>query len=250
MKVVTCASCFSCVSDGLAELEWIDIHVCVAVSASEFWCQLPTARAVLSGSTLGIEKARASEAPTDIKVGHLYLVCDPPHTNCRARVLAADGDDDDKVMVLKLDYGTEENVPKSCLYPLAKHQLELPAQAFCCCLDDSESAASKKEWLSGLITTGEAVDKELQVKVVGRKPGGTLLVDVREKPSDDSLPPTNNSTSKEEVEVDPDASGRVGGSEVSMDTLEISQPALQSTILGDMLSQSQMEKLDTDKDYM
>ena len=164
-------------------------------------------------------------------------------------MLATDCDNSDRVTVLKLDYGTEEDVPRNCLYPLAKHQLELPAQAFCCCLDDSELVASKQEWLNDLISRGEAVDKELQLKVVGRKPGGTLLVDVREKPSDDGLHQTSDSASKE-VEVEADAGSKVGGSEVAMDSLEISQPVLQSTIVGDMLSQSQMEKSDSDKDYM
>ena len=236
-------------SDGLAELEWIDIHVCVAVSASEFWCQLPTARAILSGSTLGIKKARASEVVAGIKVGHLYLVCDPPQTNCRARVVTTDCDDDGKVTVLKLDYGTEESVPTSCLFPLVKHQLDLPAQAFRCCLDDSGSVASKQEWLNDLIAQGEAVDKDLQLKVVGRKPGGTLLVDVREKSSDGGSQQARDSASKE-AEVDADVGSRVGGSDNCMDALEISQPVLQSTILGDTLSQSQMEKSDGDQDYM
>ncbi|KAK7099992.1 fap1 adhesin-like [Littorina saxatilis] len=239
-------ACCGCVSDGLAELEWMDIHICVAVSASEFWCQLPYARSILSGSTLGIEKARATEVVTDPKVGHLYLVCDPPLTNYRGKVLTTDCDDA-KVKVLKIDYGTEENVPKGCLFPLPKHQLELPAQAFCCCLDKQETVVAKKDWLNDVITKGEAVDRDFQVKVVGRKADGIVLVDIREKSSKECSPQPFDITS---IEADGDASKLGGGEEVSMDALEISQPVLESTVLGDTLFQSCMERSDGDQDYI
>ena len=55
-------------ADSLPELEWLDVHVCVAVSSSEFWCQLPSAQSYLMGSTLGIERARPTEAATNVKV--------------------------------------------------------------------------------------------------------------------------------------------------------------------------------------
>ena len=234
-------------SEGLAELEWLDIHVCVAVSASEFWCQLPSAQAVLSGSTVGLQKARTLQSVENIKVGHLYLVSDPPQTNYRGKVLATDREDS-RVTVVKLDYGTEDYVPPSCLYPLAQHQLELPAQAFCCCLDDGEGVTATQDWLNKLISDGEAVDKDLQVKVVGRRPDGTMLVDVREKPGD--ISDEQSAGTEAEADADGDISKPVAGNEVSLDTLEISQPVMQSTILGDTMSQSRLEKGDGDKDYM
>jgi hypothetical protein len=226
----------------------------VAVSASEFWSQLPEARSILLGSTLGIEKARGRDVVKNVKVGNLYLVCDPPQANFRGRVLCEDCDDQHHVTVLKLDYGTEENVAKSCLYPLTKRQLDLPAQAFCCCLDEGDEVSCSKPWLQELITSGEAVDTPLQVKAVGRRPCGTVLVDVRVKPSHDTTLPTavaeESGIDVSEMEGDVDGAQRLQGSgEVSMDALEISQPVLQSTILGDTLSQSRMDRSDGDKDY-
>ncbi|XP_076440382.1 uncharacterized protein LOC143279929 [Babylonia areolata] len=237
---------YSCVSDGLAELEWLDIHVCVAVSASEFWCQLPSARSILSGTTLGIERAQTSDVAKNIKVGNLYLVCDPPHTNCRGKVLSG-CDDSGRVLVLKLDYGTEERVPTKCLYPLVQHQLELPAQAFCCCLGDDDEVKATPEWLNDVISRGEAVDMDLQVKVVGRKADRTLLVDVQERPG----PCKVLSAVGSEGEGGDVSSSKVGvGAEPSMETLEISQPVLQSTILGDTLSQSRMDRSEDDREYI
>lgn len=229
-------------SDSLAELEWFDVHICVVGSPDEFWCQLPTAPEMLVDVITSISSARFSNKKADGRLGHVYLVRDPPHKNYRGKVIE-ENVGEDSVMILKVDYGVMETVAKCCLYPLSKVQLSIPAQAFPCCLDGSESVKLKRHWFESLIALGEIVDKEFQLKVVGRKADGVLLVDIREKDSDYDICIQGSDNSSE-------ITSKMKVSELSVNMLEISHPMFQSTVLGEPFQpQAGLEKSCEEKDY-
>nr|KAG5696920.1 hypothetical protein BaRGS_015884 [Batillaria attramentaria] len=242
---------FSCVAEGLAELEWIDVRVCSARSAEEFWCQLPSAQDDLvriesdANSTAGPEKVQ------NVQIGHVYLVCDPQATIYRAKVLTAD-EGVESVSVLKVDHGEVETVTKTCLFHLTNDQLSVPAQAFACCLDDG--VQPKHAWFLDLVSRGEMCDREFQLKVVGRKTDGTLLVDLREAPSgEDSSQLVKDTTEIREKEAggeENEEGKKKAVGEMSMNqTLEFSQPILQSTVLGETMWQSRIDKSDAEREF-
>lgn len=232
---------FNCIGDGLAELEWIAVHVCVTTSPTDFWCQLSSAHDHLASSALGCDNATKLEPVLDYQMGHVYLVCDPPQKNYRAKVLGVDSDSQG-LSVLKVDYGVTETVSKDHLFHLSNEQLSVPAQAFACSLD--EDFQPRHAWLSGLMAQGRVYDDAFQIKVVGRKADGTLLVDLRTLTGTDTSQTGKDVAETDEKEVQ--EGERKAVCEISM---EIFQPILQSTVLGETFSQSRMDRFDRDKEY-
>lgn len=240
---------FSCIADGIAELEWIVIRICYAESPAEFWCQLPSAEEDLSSIKLDNDNTADQESAQSLQVGHTYLVSDPPHKAFRAKVLTVD-EELEKISILKVDLGMVENVDRKSLFHLTKEQQSLPFQAFCCCLDDC--VQSKQAWLLDLIDQANICDTQIQLKVVGRKADGTLLVDLREPAVNDdseSLQLSKDVEESDEGEKEEDPNEKTA-EDMSMDQmLEISQPVLQSTVLGETMCQLKMDKSEGEKDY-
>ncbi|XP_012939180.1 uncharacterized protein LOC101858039 [Aplysia californica] len=238
-----------CVSNDLVELEEVSVFVSHSESPSLFWCQLSTATDVLDNIGSSLEDIYTSGGEVDRLTGRLnagdivVAIFSEDQQPYRSKVLK--DYDDEKVAVRFIDYGNESETARDQVFKIREELCQLPAQAFWCCLDkvkplQEDWSPSACDRFSELVT-----DQELSLELVGRNEDGVALVELVVTESEKSV----SSVLLEEDfarSADGDVSRRdisVRGVNVSeMDSLEITQPIMESTAV---VGNSTQNTLDT-----
>lgn len=230
----------------------------VSTSSFQFWCQLTSSSDTLSeiSSTLARIYGSSSDENVPLEplcVGDIVVaVFDDDGELYRAQVLSVIGSETDATKTIQVrfvDYGNESEVSQNLVFRLHEELYAWPAQAFCCCMDkvqpvDGTWSPEMSQKFSEIVA-----QQELLVKLVGREPDGVILVDA-------VLHETGQSLASLVVEAGLATAGVVGtqlnlssrsletcrADDISeIETLEISQPILESTISQPILESTNSE---------
>lgn len=188
--------------------------------------------------------------PGDIVVAH-YSEDDQFY---RAKILqCSQTADSAQYSVRFIDYGNESDVSVDSVFRIKDDLCRWPMQAFCCCLD--KAAPIQEEWLYEVNETfSEMVaDQELLLKLVGREEG-KVLVDLFVPEAEDSLTAQLVSQGLART-CDTESSGNAKeatnvkqcADTMDVDSLEITQPIMESTAMVGETTQSEMQNFSIDE---
>ncbi|XP_059173554.1 uncharacterized protein LOC131954068 isoform X2 [Physella acuta] len=249
-----------CVSNNLEELGEVSVFVSHSESPSLFWCQLASSTDTLEEMAASLESSyRSPQAeneisgqlnPGDIVVAR-YSEDDQFY---RAKILQCGHiGDSAQYSVRFIDYGNDSDVSVDSVFKVKDDLCRWPMQAFCCCLD--KAAPIQEEWLPEVNEkfSEMVADQELLLKLVGREEG-KVLVDLVIPETEDSLTALlvsgglaktcdteSNDNAKEATNV------KQCADTTDVDSLEITQPIMESTAVVGETTQSELQNFSIDE---